>query len=191
MRPCFFVIDDDDIEDPKNRRDGDSYHEWLIAEGYNETVTEFDILEWISPDGRRLVQGDTELINSTVVGKMKSYCFDFRPEQCSYYSPNDYGGARDLQSKSSLVGGLGTATLAFPGTNRRKLGKTAGEDRDLQQNESETLDSEIGLSIEVLPQEDNFGSFRTAGGCGLGIEATTSAFFAVVGTGLFLGNILV
>ena len=182
MRPCFFVIDDD-------ASDGDSYHEWLIAEGYNETVTEFNIMERSSdPEGNE-TGSDIPMYSGM---KMKSYCFDFKEEQC-YFNGYNWRN-RDLQYKqkmSSEVGGIGSATLAFPGVGR-KLRNAAGEDRDLQQNEPETFGTEIGLNIEVSPQEEGIGGFRTAGGFSLGIQATSSAFFAVVGTtGLFLGNILV
>jgi hypothetical protein len=173
MRPCIFVIDDDSIANPMDRRDGNSYHDWFVDQGYNDTVSEFDIIDT-----------DPSTNVTTVVGTMKSYCFDFQESDCAYHHS---GGLRKLQSSkmSSEVGGVGTATLTFPPQSRRKLGRNNNK-RGLQQDD--TFTSDLGITINVLSREDGPERMRTAGTCG--IQKTSSVWAVVICTGFLLCNVL-
>ena len=148
--PCADTVESYTI----TRRSG-GWDSELTKQGYNDTVTKFDII-------------DPDSIGSPIVGSMKSYCFE--KTECPYYS-YDNNQNRNLQSsKSAEVGGIGTSTLQFGGSRR-----LADDTRNLQ----DAPVAEIEMSIGVTTLDDGPAALRTAGGATL--RTTTALVASIIG----------
>lgn len=219
MRPCVFVIDDSDKE-PSARRDG-GYHEYLTQNGMDDTVKSFDIVDTDPSTGQNTVVGT---MTSYCFDFTEDHCqyLNMNARDLGEAYDSDHGNApprahnvgtdsfsqfrnsksrdlvRSLQSSMSAeVGGVGTATLAFPGAPvRRRLEEEGGtssagveEQKNRLLQDDEGISSDIGLSIDVSTLDDGFAGLRTAGCITLG--PTKAMDVATIGASLFFLSAMV